>query len=337
LAPAQRDTWLGALAEPDAVKDKLRQLLGGAGGVETADCLLTLPRLTLGAAEPTPGGAAQNLCAGALVGPYRLIRELGVGGMGQVWLAERADGLLERQVALKLPHLSWGAASFADRMARERNILASLAHPNIARLYDAGLAADGRPFLALEYVDGQFIDAYATAHRLSVRERVQLVVQVARAVAHAHARLVVHRDLKPSNILVDAQGQAHLLDFGIAKLVDPHAGDDPPASQLTQAPGRVLTPDYASPEQIRGDAIGTASDVYSLGVVFYELLTGERPVRLKKGLGDRTRERGARQHGIGRRGRCRHAPPDRRRPRRHPGACPGQGKHRALRDHGGPG
>lgn len=285
LAPAQRDAWLGTLGEPEAIKDKLRRLLGDPAAVETADFLCNLPRLTLAASDLASGGAADGAQAGAVIGPYRLIRLLGVGGMGQVWLAERADGLLERQVALKLPHLSWGAASFADRMARERNILASLAHPNIARLYDAGLAADGRPYLALEYVDGQFIDAYVTAGKLGVRERVELIVQVARAVAHAHARLVVHRDLKPSNILVDARGQAHLLDFGIAKLVDPQIGDEPQASQLTQAPGRALTPDYASPEQIRGDPIGTASDIYSLGVVLFELLTGERPYRLNGGLG----------------------------------------------------
>ena len=145
--------------------------------------------------------------------------------MASVWLADRPDGLLERQVALKLPHVSWGIASFAERMARERKILASLTHPNIARLYDAGVAADGRPFLALEYVDGQPINAYAAAAELSVRARVELGVQVARAVAYAHAHLIVHRDLKPSNILIDARGEAHLLDFGIAKLVDPQFGD----------------------------------------------------------------------------------------------------------------
>ena len=219
------------------------------------------------------------------IGPYRLLREIGRGGMASVWLAERADGLLDRQVALKLPHLSWGAASFADRMARERNILASLTHPNIARLYDAGVADDGRPFLALEHVEGESIDRHAAAKGLTVRARVALIVQVARAVAHAHARLVVHRDLKPSNILVDAQGQAHLLDFGIAKLIDPLPGDEPGHAQATQAAGRALTPDYASPEQIRGDAIGTASDIYSLGVVSFELLSGDRPYRLEKHLG----------------------------------------------------
>ena len=157
---------------------------------------------------------------------------------------------------------------FTDRMAQERNILASLTHPHIARLYDAGLTAEGRPYLALEYVEGEPIDRYAVSHSLPLRALIELIVQVARAVAHAHARLVVHRDLKPSNILVDAAGQAHLLDFGIAALVDAQQSDAVPASgpvpisnAPTQSAGRALTPDYASPEQIRGDAIGTASDV----------------------------------------------------------------------------
>ena len=281
LDPASHPVWLEALG-PDQVRlsPLLKELLRARAEVHTGDFMQSPATFVFANPAVRLGLAAQ-----ALVGPYRLLREIGQGGMASVWLAERADGLLERQVALKLPHASWGIASFADRMARERNILASLTHPNIARLYDAGIAADGRPFLALEYVDGQPIDAYATAHGLTVRERVGLIVQVARAVAHAHARLVVHRDLKPSNILVDAQGQAHLLDFGIAKLVDPQLGDAAEESQLTQAQGRALTPDYASPEQIRGEPIGTASDVYSLGVVLFELLAGSRPYRLSKGLG----------------------------------------------------
>ena len=206
--------------------------------------------------------------------------------MASVWLADRPDGLLERQVALKLPHVSFGIASFADRMARERKILASLTHPNIAAPLRCWHRRRWAPFLALEYVDGQPINTYAAVAELSVRACVELGVQVARAVAHAHAHLVVHRDLKPSNILIDAQGQAHLLDFGIAKLVDPPFGDvADEGSQLTLATGRALTPDYASPEQIRGDAIGTASDIYSLGVVLFEVLAGARPYRLKSGLG----------------------------------------------------
>ena len=279
LEPAARADWLASLDPEHApLAPWLDELLRTHAARDTADFLSKGGSFVLqGLSAPAPAGAA------SVIGPYRLLREIGEGGMATVWLAERADGLLERKVAVKLPHASWGAASFADRMARERNILASLTHPNIARLYDAGLAADGRPYLALEYVDGLPIDAYAAARELAVRPRVELVVQVARAVAHAHARLIVHRDLKPSNILVDAEGVAHLLDFGIARLVDPELVEAD-ESQLTQAPGRALTPDYASPEQIRGEAIGTASDIYSLGVVAFELLAGDRPHRFAKGL-----------------------------------------------------
>ena len=279
LPAASQTEWLATLSPEQAhLTPLVAQLLQAHAAGQTDDFLESPPSFDLAPPPPVLGPVA-----GTLVGPYRLLREIGQGGMASVWLAERADGLLERQVALKLPHMSWGAASFAERMARERNILASLAHPNIARLYDAGLAADGRPFLALEYVDGLPIDAYARERQLGVHERVGLIVQVARAVAHAHAHLVVHRDLKPSNILVDAEGQAHLLDFGIAKLVDP-LHTDAATGQLTQQHGRALTPEYASPEQIRGDVIGTASDVYSLGVVLYELLVGTRPYKLKDGL-----------------------------------------------------
>ena len=280
LDATQYTSWLEALpAEQARLSPMLKALLQSRAEVSTGAFMRESATFALPSPPAPEGPAAQSL-----VGPYRLLRELGQGGMASVWLAERADGLLERQVALKLPHVSWGIASFADRMARERNILASLTHPNIARLYDAGIAADGRPFLALEYVDGEPIDVYASARGLGVRARVELILQVARAVAHAHARLVVHRDLKPSNILVDAAGQAHLLDFGIAKLVDPQPGDEAETPQLTQAAGgRALTPDYASPEQIRGETIGTASDVYSLGVVAYELLAGVKPYRLRRG------------------------------------------------------
>ena len=282
LDPIQHEAWLDALpAEQARLSPMLKVLLDTHADVGTGDFMRAPASFSL-PTEATPQGPAPQ----SLVGPYRLLREIGQGGMASVWLAERSDGLLERQVALKLPHVSFGLASFADRMARERNILASLTHPNIARLYDAGLASDGRPFLALEYVEGQPIAAYAAAAGLTVRTKVKISVQVARAVAHAHAHLVVHRDLKPSNILVDAQGHAHLLDFGIAKLVDPQFVDvADEGTQLTYATGRALTPDYASPEQIRGDAIGTASDIYSLGVVLFELLAGARPYRLKSGLG----------------------------------------------------
>jgi eukaryotic-like serine/threonine-protein kinase len=275
LAPSDRLAWLDTLeTEHESLKPALRAVLQRSAGVETAHWLDTLPR----GDGPVPTLDESDLKAGALVGPYRLLRELGVGGMGSVWLAERADGTLKRQVALKLPRAIW-SAGLAQRMARERDILASLEHPNIARLYDAGTDAQGRPFLALEYVEGQPIDVYCRERALNTKARLALLLQVARAVAFAHSRLVVHRDLKPSNILVTADGQVRLLDFGIAKLME---GDRTQETQLTRLAGQALTLDYASPEQIRGEQIGTASDVYSLGVVTYELLAGAKPYKLKR-------------------------------------------------------
>jgi serine/threonine-protein kinase len=193
--------------------------------------------------------------------------------MGVVWLAERADGLLDRKVALKLPHVGW-SGDFVQRFARERAILATLEHPHIARLYDAGTDEFRRPYMALEYVEGEPIDAYCRRRGLELRARVALLLQVAEALAFAHARLVVHRDIKPSNILVNAEGQVRLLDFGIAKLLE---GDVAQETELTRLAGRALTPQYASPEQLRGETIGTASDVFSLGVVAFELLAGAKP------------------------------------------------------------
>ncbi|MBL8309689.1 MAG: serine/threonine protein kinase [Burkholderiales bacterium] len=216
---------------------------------------------------------------GQLIGPYRLIQELGRGGMGVVWLAERADGQHTRQVALKMPlveNLNW---LLAARFARERSILASLEHPGIARLYDAGVDSahhSNQPFIAIEYVQGQAITAYVRDQKLKPEATVQLFIKVIDAVAHAHTQLIIHRDIKPSNILVDARGEPHLLDFGIAKLLD-NDSNTLEVTQLTKLSGRALTLDYASPEQINNASLGTTSDVYSLGVVLYELLTGTRP------------------------------------------------------------
>jgi serine/threonine-protein kinase len=199
--------------------------------------------------------------------------------MAEVWKADRVDGTISRAVALKLPRLTLLRADLESRFARERDILARLEHPHIARLYDTGVSADGLPYLAMEYVDGQAITTFCDARRLGVGARVRLFAQVLDAVQYAHANLVIHRDLKPSNILVTSEGQVRLLDFGIAKLL---GGDETAAStRLTQVSGRALTPDYASPEQILGEPLTTASDVYSLGVVLYELLAGRRPYRLK--------------------------------------------------------
>jgi tetratricopeptide (TPR) repeat protein len=277
LPSDNRAAWLDALQlEPAALKETLRDLLAEQARVETNDFLNTWPRLA-GVQDARSG--SNEPAAGDAVGPYRLLRELGSGGMGTVWLAERADGQLKREVALKLPRLAWGGA-LAERLARERDILASLTHPHIARLYDAGVDAIGRPWLAIEYVEGKPIDAHCREMGLDTKARVRLLLDVAGAVSYAHGKQVLHRDLKPSNILVTRDGQVRLLDFGIAKLMhDNRAGE----TALTQALGRALTPEYASPEQVRGEALSAASDVYSLGVVAYELLTGAKPYRLKRG------------------------------------------------------
>ena len=272
----ERQAWLDTLGPtPDGLGSTLRELLGRHGAADTDDFLKTLPRLPAAALADAVNGPRE----GSVVGPYRLLRELGRGGMGAVWMAERVDGTLKRAVALKLPHPGLARAQLAERFVRERDILAALVHPHIARLYDAGVAADGQPFLALEYVDGQPLGAYCDARHLDVPARLMLFLQVLSAVQYAHAHLVVHRDLKPSNILVTPEGQVLLLDFGIAKLVSEGAAGD---TELTQVAGRLLTPDYASPEQISGAPITIASDVYSLGVILYELVTGERPYRLKR-------------------------------------------------------
>jgi len=217
--------------------------------------------------------------AGDRVGAYRILRELGRGGMAVVYLAERADGAFDQQVALKLLRPGVAANELLQRFEQERQILASLNHPAIARLLDGGVDDLGRPFIALEHVEGQTIDRYCDEHRLSVEERISLFLVVSQAVGYAHSKLVVHRDLKPSNILVDAEGQVKLLDFGIAKLLDPAVAGSFAAPD-TRTMHRVLTPEYASPEQVRGDAVTTASDVYQLGLLLYELLTGTRAVRL---------------------------------------------------------
>lgn len=210
--------------------------------------------------------------AGQRVGAYTLERLLGTGGMGAVWLASRSDGRFQGSVAVKLLNLSGLDAVGEARFRREGTLLARLSHPNIARLLDAGVADLGQPYLVLEYVEGTRIDRFADDRRLPVLERTALVVQVADAVAHAHANLVVHRDLKPSNILVDTSGRVKLLDFGIATLLDTGA-----QTGLTRTGHAPLTPEYAAPEQAAGKGITTATDVYALGVLLYLLLTGRHP------------------------------------------------------------
>jgi len=209
------------------------------------------------------------------IGPYKLIRELGRGGMGTVWLAARADEQFEKRVALKVVRAS-DSEEVLRYFRRERQILAGLEHPNIARLLDGGTTDDGLPYFVMEHVEGVPIDRYCDEHKLPVPERLRLFEAVCSAVQHAHRSLVVHRDLKPSNILVTSEGIPKLLDFGIAKLLNPGV-----AGGLSQDTVLAMTPEYASPEQVRGRAITTATDVYSLGVILYELLTGHRPYRVK--------------------------------------------------------
>jgi len=283
LAENEREAWLSALSATDAPLAARVQALLAAHAQARAQGFMHEPvQLPAPVGVDGDSGAAVGAGAlepGAMLGPYRLVREIGAGGMGVVWLAERADGLFKRPVALKLPHLGPNAKAFVERFAREREILAALDHPNIARLYDAGVSAQGQPYLAIEYVEGERLDTWCDRQRLGPGERVRLFIDVLHAVQYAHGRLVVHRDLKPANILVTRDAQVKLLDFGIARLLA-ESGSEPTA--LTQLGGGALTPDYASPEQIGGGAIGIASDVYSLGVVLYELLAGQRPYKLKR-------------------------------------------------------
>jgi eukaryotic-like serine/threonine-protein kinase len=210
---------------------------------------------------------------GQIVGRYRLLEAIGRGGMGTVWLAERADGQFEQKVALKLIKRGMDSDEILARFLRERQILARLEHPNIARLLDGGVSDDGRPYFVMEPVAGRAITDSCAERQLSSEARLRLFVVVARAVAHAHRNLVVHRDIKPSNVLVDEHGEIKLLDFGIAKLL----GDESDSNLMTGTTGRLMTPEYASPEQIAGGQVTTASDVYQLGALLQELLTGRRP------------------------------------------------------------
>jgi eukaryotic-like serine/threonine-protein kinase len=219
---------------------------------------------------------------GRRIGPYRIVKEIGQGGMGAVCLAERADQQYEQRVAVKLVRPGLDSAFITNRFLSERQILANLDHPNIANLLDGGTTEDGSPYLVMEFIDGLPIDRYCDVHRLSIRERLKLFITICAAVAHAHRNLIIHRDLKPSNVLVTDQGVPKLLDFGIAKILSPDPSTAP--TDHTAAHVRLMTPDYASPEQVRGDSITTSSDIYSLGVLLYKLLTGHHPYRVKKNL-----------------------------------------------------
>src|SRR5262245_22193999 len=255
-------------SEDSALADDLAALLARRDAVETA---AFLEGSALGLTE------AASL-AGRTVGSYTLERPLGEGGMGAVWLARRSDGRFEGKAAVKFLNLALLGRG-AERFRREGNLLARLAHPNIARLLDAGVAPGGQPYLVLEYVDGEPIDRWCKTQALDTKARLRLFLDVLAAVAHAHNNLILHRDLKPANILVTVEGQVRLLDFGIAKVLE-DGGDR--TIPVTEVGDRVLTPDYAAPEQILGEPLTVATDVYALGVVLYELLTDSRPYKIKR-------------------------------------------------------
>ena len=283
LPAAEQAAWVDALQGDDAaLAPALRDLLAQPGLLD-GDGAGDAWSSPLRAAIADAVGVTPDFHVGQAVGPYRLLRPLGEGGMGVVWLAERADGTLGRQVALKLVRTGLQPWRLDQRFERERDILGSLEHPHIARLYEAGATKQGQAFLAMEYVAGRPITEHADAAGLEVPARLRLFLQVLAAVQHAHQRLVVHRDLKPSNILVDAQGSVRLLDFGIAQLQvqgqvqGQGQSDRQPQASLTELGQALLTPQYASPEQVAHAPVSTASDVYSLGVVLCALLSGHGP------------------------------------------------------------
>jgi len=270
----------GACENDQALRDEVEDLLSR---LATARSFLETPPAATAAALISEArrldGPAPH--EGRRIGAYRVVREIGRGGMSRVFLAERADGEFTQQVALKLLRPGLDSALDRHRFRAERQILASLNHPNIARLLDGGVTDDGQPYLVLELVDGTSIDKYCNERRLGVRPRLTLFVAIADAVQSAHRSLIVHRDLKPSNILVTNDGTVKLLDFGLAKLLEPSYG--PQVAPPTATGHRWMTPEYAAPEQIRGSAITTLTDVYQLGAVLYEVLAGRPPFGTRDG------------------------------------------------------
>jgi hypothetical protein len=278
LAEPERGQRLAALRAEDAgLADRLESMLAHDAQLEVQGFLdVTAARAvieTLAAPDEAPD------LAGRSIGPYVLQRPLGEGGMGTVWLARRADGRFEGDVAIKFLRAGLFGGGAADRFAREGQILGRLSHPHIARLLDAGIHDGAQPYLVLEYVEGLPIDQYCQQQGLDATARICLFLDVLAAVTHAHSRLILHRDLKPSNILVTAEGQVKLLDFGIAKLLDDaaQAQEGAAATELTQRAGSAYTPQYAAPEQIQQTDVTTATDVYALGVLLYLLLGGRHP------------------------------------------------------------
>jgi serine/threonine protein kinase len=264
LAPAGREAYYSQHGISRQLRDEVEALLSFDPHSETV--LAGVVAAGAHHAALILDGATPDRC-----GPFQPTRLLGQGGIGTVWLAERVDGEVDQVVAVKLLQGHLQFPRIHERFIQERRILASLSHPNIARLLDAGRSGNDRPYLAMEYVEGQAIDEYCAP--LDASQTLRVFLKVCSAVSYAHGMLVVHRDLKPSNILVNREGEPKLLDFGIAKLITPD-------TERTETIGRMLSPDYASPEQVKGDDTGTASDIYSLGAILYKLLTGRSPHRI---------------------------------------------------------
>ena len=274
LQPNERSAYLDRACPSDGkLRREVEALLQSH---DSADAFITSPPAQLAAEALQRADEFSDV--GKTVGRYQLIERIGSGGMGTVYLARRADQQFDMQVAVKLIKRGMDTESVLHRFQHERQILASLDHPNIARLLDGGTTEDGLPYFVMEHIQGERIDRYAEQRRLSIRERLELFRQVCSAVSYAHQHLVVHRDLKPSNILVTADGIPKLLDFGIAKIVQPN---DTAATLATMTAAPIMTPEYASPEQIEGAPATTLSDVYSLGAVLYELLAGRPPHQLQ--------------------------------------------------------
>ncbi|MCH9002376.1 MAG: serine/threonine protein kinase, partial [Planctomycetes bacterium] len=274
LSPAEREAYLSRSCGGDVtLRSEVETLLAGS---DNAPTFLDTPALA--AYADVIGMEQASSLVGQHIGPYQLVRYIASGGMGAVYLATSPDSRYGKEVAVKLIRRRTLTPDTLRRFRIERQALAALHHPHIAALLDGGVTDTGLPYLVMEYVDGPPIDKYCDEKRFSTNERLELFRAVCSGVAYAHRNLIVHRDLKPNNILVTSQGIPKLLDFGIAKVLDPHAADQPGE---TTTRNRILTPEYASPEHIRGDAITTASDVYSLGVILYGLLTGQCPYRFK--------------------------------------------------------
>src|SRR5262245_188300 len=274
VGPLERGAFVAREApDDDEIRGEVEGLLQSRGLVTD---WLNEPLLGSGKSSGVSAGLPPS-SEDRQIGGYRLLKEIGTGGMGSVYLAEPGTGTFHRLVAIKLIRPGMNSREVLDRFRREREILASLDHPNIARLVDGGETEDGLPYFVMQFVDGQPIHRWCGEHKLTVTQRLELFRSVCAAVQYAHQRLVVHRDLKPGNILVTAEGNVKLLDFGIAKVLGPATAGD---QVETLSRLFAMTPEYASPEQLKGESLTTMTDVYSLGVVLYELLTGHRPYRL---------------------------------------------------------